>query len=96
MLVKKRGGTHRFCVDYQKLNAVTRKDAYPIPRIDDTLDTLSRAAWFSTLDMVSGYWQVEVGEKDREKKTPFVPHTGCMNLSLCHLDYVMGLLFFRG
>ena len=67
VLVKKRDGTHRFCVDYRKLNAVTRKDAYPIPRIDDTLDTLSGAAWFSTLDMVSGYWQVEVGEEDREK-----------------------------
>ena len=67
VLVKQQDGTHRFCVDYRKLNAVTRKDAYTIPRIDDTLDTLSGAAWFSTLDMVSGYWQVEVGEEDREK-----------------------------
>ena len=67
VLVKKWDGTHRFCVDYQKMNAVTRKDAYPIPRIDDTLDTFSGAAWFSTLDMVSGYWQVEVGQEDREK-----------------------------
>ena len=54
-------------MDYHKLNAVTWKDAYPIPWIDDTLDTLSGACWFSSLDMVSGYWQVEVGEKDREK-----------------------------
>ena len=64
VLVKKRDGTHRFCVDYKKLNAVARKDAYTIPWIDDTLDTLSEAAWFFTLDMVSEYWQVEVGEKD--------------------------------
>ena len=83
-------------MDYRKLNAVTRNDAYPIPRIDDTLDTLSGAAWFSTLDMVSGYWQVEVGGKDRGKKPPFVPHAACMNLMFCHLDYVMVLLLFRG
>ena len=66
--------SHRFCVDYHKLNAVTRKDAYPLPRIDDTLDTLSGACWFSTLDMVSGYWQVEVGEKDREKTAFCTPY----------------------
>ena len=75
VLVKKRDGTHRFCVDHQKLNAVyTRKDAYPIPQIDETLDTLSGACWFSFLDMVSGYWQVEVGEKDRDKTAFCTPY----------------------
>ena len=49
------------------MNQVTRKDAYPLPRVDDTLDTLAGAKWFSTLDMISGYWQVEVAEKDQEK-----------------------------
>ncbi|KRZ64251.1 Retrovirus-related Pol polyprotein from transposon, partial [Trichinella sp. T8] len=49
------------------LNAVTRVDAQPIPRIDDTLDALAGAKWFSTLDLASGYWQVEVAEEDREK-----------------------------
>ena len=55
------------CVDYRKLNATTRKDAYPIPRIDDTLDTLAGSQWFSTLDLISGYWQVELDSKDKEK-----------------------------
>ena len=54
-------------MDYRKLNSITRKDAYPLVRIDDTLDTLSGSKLFSTLDLLSGYWQVEVDLKDREK-----------------------------
>ena len=52
---------------YRKLNAVTRKDAYPLPRIDDALNALSGSKWFSTLDLISGYWQVEKGKTDQEK-----------------------------
>ena len=59
-----KNGSTRFCVNYQKLNDVTRKDAYQLPRIDTTLSTLNRAKWFSTLDLLSGYWQVEVAEAD--------------------------------
>lgn len=74
VLVQKKNGSWRFCVDYRRLNSVTKKDAFPLPRIEDSLTTLSQAAWYSTLDLASGYWQVRVEEPDREKTaftTPF-------------------------
>ena len=67
VLVPKKDGTTRFCVDYRKLNEVTRKDAYPLPNIEDSLTTLAGSKIFSTLDLLSGYWQVGIMEKDREK-----------------------------
>ena len=75
VLVKKKDGSLRFCIDYRKVNAVTRKDAYPFPRVDDALDALACCKWFATLDLLSGYWQVEVDPKDREK-TAFTTYDG--------------------
>ena len=66
VLARKKDGSQRFCVNYRRLNAELKLDAYPLPRIDDVLDTLGGALYFSTLDMASGYWQFEIAESDRE------------------------------
>ena len=75
VLVKKKDGQYRFCVDYRKLNAVTKKDAHPLPRVDDLLDALNGSCMFSTMDLRSGYWQVSVEPSDKEK-TAFVTPDG--------------------
>lgn len=75
VLVKKKDGTWRFCVDYRKLNGLTHKDAFPLPRIEESLTCLKQSRWFSTLDLASGYWQVEVDPQDR-KKTAFTTPLG--------------------
>ncbi|UYV69952.1 hypothetical protein LAZ67_7001313 [Cordylochernes scorpioides] len=75
VLVKKKDGTWRFCADFRRLNHITKKDVYPLPRVDDVLDHLSSARYYSTMDLKTGYWQVEVDERDREK-TAFVTPDG--------------------
>lgn len=67
VIVQKSNGKYRLCVDYRKLNEITVKDAYQLPHISDIFDVLGGAKWFSTLDLASGYWQLEIDEHDKQK-----------------------------
>jgi hypothetical protein len=75
VMVRKRDGTHRFCVDYRELNALTKADTFPLPKIDDLLDQLGAARYFSTLDLASGYRLIRMHPNSVEK-TAFVTPQG--------------------
>jgi len=107
VLVRKKDGSYRCCVDYRQLNAVTRKDAYPLPRIDSCLDAMANTQWFSTFDLRSSYHQVRVDDEDLEK-TAFICSRGMykfktMPFGLCNagatfqrlMDVVMSGLHFH-
>ena len=81
VVVTKRDGGLRLCVDYRKLNAVTKTDIFPLPRIDDCLDSLNGNAYFSTLDLASGYWQIAM-EADSREKTAFVTPDGAFEFTV--------------
>eukprot|EP00731_Ephydatia_muelleri_P001017 Em0001g1017a len=73
VIVQKRDGALRICVDYRKLNSVSQVDAYPMPRIDDILDHLGKSQYISTMDLTRGYWQVPVEQQARPKTTFATP-----------------------
>jgi hypothetical protein len=87
VLIRKRDKSVRWCIDYRALNNVTNKDTFPLPLVDDCLDTLAGNSWFSKLDANSAYWQVKIKEEDRHK-TAFVTKYGLfkhvkMGFGLC-------------
>lgn len=69
VLVRKKDGTLRYCIDYRRLNQVTQKDSYPLPNIQDCLDSLDGAKFFSSMDLCSGYWQVQMTEEAKDKSS---------------------------
>ena len=81
VIVDKKDGSKRFCVDFRKLNQITKKNSYPLPLIDDILALLGKAKFFTSLDLKSGYWQVAMDEKDKEK-TAFACHKGLFEFNV--------------
>ena len=89
VLVRKKDGTVRYCIDYRCLNSKTKNELFPLPSISQCMDQLSGTQYFSTLDMASGYWQIEIDEKDRHK-TAFITKFGLfehkrMAFGLCNV-----------
>ena len=75
VLIRKRDGSVRWCIDYRGLNQLTRKDVYPLPNIEECLDTVAGHTWFSKLDANSAYWQIKVKKEDQHK-TAFITRHG--------------------
>lgn len=75
VLARKHEGTYRICIDFRKINQFRKRDAIPLPRTDDLLEALGWADWFSSLDLASGFWRMQVKEEDRPK-TAFSTHRG--------------------
>ena len=75
VMVKKKDGSVRFCIDYRKTNELIKKDHFPLPKIDTCLDMLNGSKWFSSCDLRQGYWQTVTEEEDRDK-TAFVTRKG--------------------
>ena len=98
VLVRKQDKSLRLCIDFRRLNNRTVKDAYSLPRIEETIDTFTGSKYFSTLDLRSGYWQVGVKEADKHKTAFSVEPLGlfeCNRMALTNVPASFQMLIKR-
>ena len=94
VIVHKKDGSYRLCVDYRALNSVTHYDTYPLPHIDTCLGSIYGAVWFSTLDLRSGYHNIPIRESDRDK-TAFITRRGCFRYKVLPFGCSTAPSFFQ-
>ena len=81
VMVRKKDDSHRFCIDYRHLIAITKPDVYPLPRINDLLEQLGKSHFFSTLDLAAGYWQAWIYMyPNSTEKTAFITPQGLFEI----------------
>ena len=88
ILARKKNGGLRFCIEFQNLNAHTKKDSYSLLRMQATLDSLVGARVFSTLDLKSGFWQMMMDEESKLYMAFTIGSLGILSVKECHLAYV--------
>ncbi len=94
VIVPKKDGTKRFCVDYRQLNKILKMNSYPLPNIGDIWPALHGATMFTTLDLKSGYWHIPVSQVDKEK-TAFVTHQGLYQFNVMPFGISTALPIFQ-
>ena len=94
VVVDKKDGSKRFCTDFRKLNLICKRSSWPLPVIDDMLAVLGKSKYFTTLDLKSGYWQIPLDERDKEKLFLLATEV-CMSIMLCLLVWLMHLVYSR-
>ena len=96
VLVRKKDGSRQFCINFRKLNSLTRKDFHPLPRIGETLDSLVGSAIYSTFDLTSGVWQVPMAEESKQYTAFTLGSMGLFECDRMPFGLFMLLQLFRG
>ena len=94
VVATRKNGKKRLCVDYRKVNCITKKDAYPLPRIDEMMDALGEARWFSSTDLTNGFWQVGM-HPDSVQKTAFISREGLFEFNVMPFGVCNGPATFQ-